>query len=84
MDRLPVPGDRAARIRPALQVCTPPGESLQVTGVPHLRCSDCNRDIFRATALNPETGQCALYFCGLGCFRQWLTTQEWSMTRPRR
>jgi hypothetical protein len=79
-----MPEDAAERIHTALQVRNPPGESLQPAALPHVRCNDCKREISRAAALNPQTGQSALYFCGSSCFRQWLTTHEWNMVTSRR
>jgi hypothetical protein len=51
---------------------------------PAVRCSQCRKEIPRSAAINPEAGDYALYFCGLTCYRQWLTSHEWTRPRPRR
>lgn len=40
-------------------------------------CSHCRETIPRSAAINPEAGDYALYFCGLRCYRRWLSTHEW-------
>jgi hypothetical protein len=76
-----MPGDSD---RQAIQAAAHGGH-LPVAAVTAMsvRCSDCRREIVSAAALNPESGAHALYFCGRGCFRQWLTTHEWNMGRRR-
>ena len=55
--------------------------------VPHnplaVECSHCRKEIPRSAAINPEAGDYALYFCGLSCYRQWLTNHEWIPSRHR-
>jgi hypothetical protein len=40
-------------------------------------CSNCREQIAPSAAINPEAGNYALYFCGLKCYREWLTNHEW-------
>jgi uncharacterized protein DUF3330 len=40
-------------------------------------CSNCKEQIPPSEAINPEAGDYALYFCGLKCYREWLTNHEW-------
>jgi hypothetical protein len=41
---------------------------------PQVPCSHCRAEVPRSAAINPEAEDYALYFCGLQCYRQWLTT----------
>jgi hypothetical protein len=49
-----------------------------------VECSHCRNEIPRSAAIHPEAGDYALYFCGLGCYREWLTSHEWIHPRSHR
>jgi hypothetical protein len=80
--RVRLPGDQDPRYQPAPDVETGQREAFAFQNSLAVRCSCCRREIPRSAAINPEAGDYALYFCGLNCYREWLTDHEW--IRPRR
>jgi hypothetical protein len=45
---------------------------------PSSKCNQCNKEISHAEAMTPEGQEYAQFFCGLGCYQQWLRRNDGS------
>jgi len=84
MMKVRLPGDDGPPVEPTLDVATSEHERSQPQISVTVECSDCRKEIPRPAAINPEAGDYALYFCGLNCYRQWLTNHEWAQPKSHR
>jgi hypothetical protein len=82
--KLQMPGDASHSSKPSPVDDPDWPEHLAPRNPSVVACSHCRKEIPRSAAINPEAGDYPLYFCGLRCYREWLTNHEWARPKPRR
>ncbi len=75
--------DNSRRLKAARRPETPVPGATEPDRASTVTCSACRKEIPASAAINPEAGEYALYFCGLNCYRHWLTAHEWHHAGPR-
>jgi hypothetical protein len=76
--------DKTPARKPASRAGPDPHELRTPENPLTVQCSHCRNEISRSAAIHPEAGDYALYFCGLTCYREWLTSHEWIGPRSHR